>query len=72
MGFAVPELSIPAARSQSRRYVPLTERVKGTMLVRKQGANEGWVFPSKKARSRHITDRGVPSGGWKLSDWRIF
>jgi hypothetical protein len=28
------------------------------MLVRKQGANEGWVFPSKKARSAHITDRG--------------
>jgi hypothetical protein len=57
MGFAIPNLSIPAARSQSRRYVPLTERVKGTCWCASK-AHEGWVFPSKKARSRHITDRG--------------
>jgi hypothetical protein len=73
MGFAIPNRSIPAARSQSRRYVPLTERVKGTMQVRKQGANEGWVFPSKQARSAHITDREVSQQRLEVpSNWRVF
>ena len=50
----------PRGKSRkSRRYVPLTERVKAALLVRKEGANEGWVFPSKKAQSGHITDREV-------------
>ena len=50
----------PRGKSRkSRRYVPLTERVKAALLMRKGGLNEGWVFPSKKARSGHITDREV-------------
>ena len=50
----------PRGKSRkSRRYVPLTERVKAALVARKQGANEGWVFPSKRARTGYITDRGV-------------
>jgi integrase len=50
----------PRGKSRkSRRYVPLTERVKAALLARKEIAGEGWVFPSKKAQSGHITDRGV-------------
>lgn len=50
----------PRGKSRkSRRYVPLTERVKAALLMRKKGVNEGWVFPSKKAQSGHITDREV-------------
>ena len=50
----------PRGKSRkSRRYVPLTERVKAALLARKEGANEGWVFPSKKAQSGHITGREV-------------
>ena len=50
----------PRSKSwKSRRYVPLTERVEAALLVRKGDANEGWVFPSEKARSGHITDREV-------------
>lgn len=50
----------PRGKSRkSRRYVPLTERVTAALLTRKEGANEGWVFPSKRARSGHITDRKV-------------
>jgi integrase len=48
----------PRGKSRkSRRYVPLTERVKGALLARKEVANEGWVFPSKKSRSGYITPR---------------
>jgi integrase len=50
----------PRGKSRkSRRYVPLTERVKAALLVRKPGANEGWVFPSKTSQSGHITNREV-------------
>lgn len=50
----------PRGKSRkSRRYVPLTERVKAALLARKKRANEGWVFPSKKAQSGHITGREV-------------
>jgi site-specific recombinase XerD len=50
----------PRGKSRkSRRYVPLTERVKTALLARKGGVNEGWVFLSRKARSGHITDREV-------------
>jgi len=38
---------------------PLTERVNVTLLDRKEGVNEGWIFPSKRARSGYITDREV-------------
>jgi integrase len=47
---------VPRGKSRkSRRYVPLTERVKLALLARKTGVNQGWVFPSKKAKSGHIT-----------------
>ena len=50
----------PRGKSRkSRRYVPLTDRVKAALLARKEDINEGWVFPSKKALSGHITDREV-------------
>ena len=50
----------PCGKSRkSRRYVPLTDRVKAALLARKEDINEGWVFPSKKALSGHITDREV-------------
>lgn len=50
----------PRGKSRkSRRYVPLTERVKAALLTRKPEGNEGWVFPSKTAKSGHITDREV-------------
>lgn len=50
----------PRGKSKkSRRYVPLTERVKRALLARRTGMSEGWVFPSKKAKSGHITDRQV-------------
>jgi integrase len=50
----------PRGKSRkSKRYVPLTERMKAALLARKSGCNEGWVFPSKKAASGHISDREV-------------
>jgi integrase len=50
----------PRGKSRkSKRYVPLTERMKSALLSRPSGSREGWVFPSKKAASGHITDREV-------------
>jgi site-specific recombinase XerD len=50
----------PRGKSRkSRRYVPLTERVRVALVARKGGVNEGWIFPSKRARSGYITDREV-------------
>ena len=33
--------------------------VKVALLARKEGVNEGWIFPSKRAQSGYITDREV-------------
>ncbi len=50
----------PRGKSRkSRRYVPLTESVKLALLARKEGVNEGWIFPSKRAQSGYSTDREV-------------
>src|SRR5258708_23447878 len=50
----------PRGKSRkSRRYVPLTERAKAPLFARKQSVNEGWVFPSQRARSGYITDLEV-------------
>ena len=55
----------PRGKSKkSERYVPLTERVKQVLLARKGDAIEGWVFPSEKSKSGHITDREV-SKQWR-------
>jgi integrase len=44
---------VPRGKSRkSRRLVPLSERVRTTLMRRSQ--NEGWVFPSSRARSGHI------------------
>ena len=39
--------------------MPLSERVKSALVARKEGVNEGWIFPWKRARSGYITDREV-------------
>ena len=50
----------PRSKSKkSKRFVPLTERVKAALLARKGDRNEGWVFPSETSKSGHITDREV-------------
>ncbi len=50
----------PRGKSRkSRRYVPLTQRVKAALLASRERASEGWVFPSKKAQSGHITGHEV-------------
>ncbi len=50
----------PRGKSRkSKRYVPLTERMKAALLALKGDAKEGWVFPSEKSKSGHITDREV-------------
>jgi site-specific recombinase XerD len=50
----------PRGKSKkSRRFVPLTARVSAALKARENYATEGWVFPSKKAKSGHITDREV-------------
>lgn len=55
----------PRGKSKkSRRYVPLTERVKAALLAFKGERNEGWVFPSKTSQSGHIADREV-SKQWR-------
>ena len=46
---------VPRSKSRkSKRYVPLSERVRVALLSRKTNANEGWVFPSARSRSGHI------------------
>ena len=50
----------PRGKSRkSRRYVPLTQRVKAALLASRERASEGWMFPSKKAQSGHITGHEV-------------
>lgn len=46
---------VPRSKSRkSKRYVPLSERVKAALLSRKTDANEGWVLPSARSSSSHI------------------
>lgn len=68
----VPKLFISAASLAIRRDVPLTERIKRALPVRKQGTNKGCYFHSRKCDYDMSPIAGVPSDGWKLSDWRIF
>ncbi len=50
----------PRGKSRkSKRYVPLTERMKAALLARKGDREEGWVFSSKRSATGHITDREV-------------
>jgi integrase len=39
----------------ARRYVPMSERMIGPLLIRCAGRSEGWLFPSARARGGHLT-----------------
>ena len=46
---------VPRGKSRkSRRYVPLSARVKAAVLERKAANAEGWVFSSPQSQSGHI------------------
>jgi hypothetical protein len=46
---------VPRSKSRkSKRFVGITERVRAALLARKTDVNEGWVFPSARARSGHL------------------
>jgi integrase len=40
---------------KGRRYVPISPRVRESLEARYSGQKEGWIFPSKKAKSGHLT-----------------
>lgn len=40
---------------KSRRYVPLSDRVRSLLRARAQGAKGAWVFPSPRKKDAHIT-----------------
>ena len=40
--------------AKARRFVPMSERMAGLLVVRCAGRKEGWVFPSKRSKSGHI------------------
>jgi integrase len=47
----VPDSKTPSGR----RKVPMSDRVLELLRIRCQGRSEGWVFPSKRSRSGHLT-----------------
>ncbi len=48
-------LFIPYGKTKnSRRYVPMSGRVKSCLLARSRRSSE-WVFPSKRSKSAHLT-----------------
>ncbi len=47
----VPDSKTP----NGRRLVPMTDRVVDLLLVRCGARREGWVFPSKRSKSGHLT-----------------
>jgi integrase len=50
---------IPDSKTASgRRKVPMSDRAMGILSARCAGRNEGWVFPSKRSRSGHLTTVG--------------
>ncbi|HEY6308364.1 MAG TPA: site-specific integrase [Candidatus Angelobacter sp.] len=50
----VPDSKTPGGR----RRVPMSDRVLALLRERCQGRSEGWVFPSKRSRSGHLTTVG--------------
>jgi integrase len=40
---------------KGRRFVPISPRVREALLARFLNQQEGWVFPSKRAKSGHLT-----------------
>jgi integrase len=50
---------VPNSKTPSgRRRVPISDRVLALLGSRCAGRNEGWVFPSKRSRSGHLTTVG--------------
>lgn len=47
----VPDSKTPAGE----REVPMSDRVYGLLQARCQGRTEGWLFPSKRSQSGHLT-----------------
>ena len=45
---------VPRKSRKSKRYVPLSGRVKAALLSRKTDPNERWVFLSARSSSGHI------------------
>ena len=39
----------------ARRHVPISERMQNLLMVRCAGKPEGWLFPSPRSRSGHLT-----------------
>jgi integrase len=50
----VPDSKTPSGR----RRVPISDRVLAILGARCAGRNQGWVFPSKRSRSGHLTTVG--------------
>jgi integrase len=40
---------------KGRRFVPISPRVRQALLARYSEQKEGWIFPSKRAGSGHLT-----------------
>ena len=41
--------------TKSRRFVPMSKRMASVLTARCIGQHEGWVFPSARSKSGHIT-----------------
>jgi integrase len=39
----------------ARRYVPISQRMLGLLMVRCADKREGWLFPSRRAKGGHLT-----------------
>jgi integrase len=40
---------------KSRRWLPISDRMHSMLMVRAKGEKSGWVFPSKRSKSEHVT-----------------
>jgi len=43
---------------EGRRMIPMSDRVYELLRIRAAGRGEGWLFPSKRSKSGHVTDVG--------------
>jgi integrase len=47
---------VPSGKTpNARRFIPLSEHCETALLVRGAGKREGWVFPSEKSKSGHLS-----------------
>jgi integrase len=50
------KIFVPSGKTpNARRFVPLSERCQTALLNRCAGKQDGWVFPSKRSKSGHIS-----------------